>query len=310
MKKIVSILFAGALTFGSVNAQILSEQNVTINMDLQPVLQLDIEGAEVIDFNFTEIRQYTKGITRYGANILKVSASVSFDLWAAGFSQGINGAGAGARQNYFDNISNYGNNSNAVAVNTIPVSALELHQFPQNPSVVGGATTCGTAGTVITPNADYSAAFVDPTIGAAGNNNIYFPIGTNPYLAPDDNAAAGLDKYIAGYSGTRTGATGCQIAGGTYLGQSINTGAGNNTEASAITNDGYYFVMDYRIVPGLPVRFPMSDPANAANALSTSLNTITVDDLTIHGGAATNTAAYVKPGAYQMQIKYIIVEDQ
>ena len=308
IKKSLSIL-ALILTAGSYSSQILSEQNVTINMDLQPVLQLDIEGAEVIDFNFTEISQYTRGITRYGANILKVSASVSFDLWAAGFSQGMNTAAAAAdRNNYFDNVSNYGNNANAVAVNTIPVSALELHQFPQNPSTEDQTTQCGTNNSAMTANADYSTAFVDPTSGTNGNNNIYFPVGTNPYLAPDDNAAGGRDKYIAGYSGQGTAQSGCQVAGGTYLGQSISTT--NGTEAGAITNDGYYFVMDYRIVPGLPVRFPMSDPTNAANALSTSLAAITADDLTIHGGVSTNPDAYVKPGAYQMQIKYIIVEDQ
>ena len=89
MKKIFSLLFASTLFFGSANAQILSEQNVTINMDLQPVLQLSIEGPEQIDFNFTEIDQYYAGIVKNGANVLKVSSSVSFDLWAAGLSQGL-----------------------------------------------------------------------------------------------------------------------------------------------------------------------------------------------------------------------------
>ena len=58
MKKIASLLFAGTLIFSSVNAQILSEQNVTINVDLQPVLQLSLEGPTQHDFNFTEVIIY------------------------------------------------------------------------------------------------------------------------------------------------------------------------------------------------------------------------------------------------------------
>jgi len=302
MKKIASLLFAGTLIFGSTNAQILSEQNVTINMDLQPVLQLEIEGPEVIDFNFTEINQYINGITRYGANVLKVSASVSFDLWAAGFSQGLNSR---SETVYWDNVSVYGNDASALATNSIPVSALELHQFPANPSI---GSTCGNVGTLLTADADYSTAFQDPTQApATGNNSIYFPVAsTNPYLAPDD--ATGQDKYIAGYAAQSAAANICAVSGGSYLSEDISTTA--TTEPNAITRDGYYFVMDYRIVPGLPSRFPMSDPLNNSNRAAASHASITVDDITIHGGAGTNALAYVKPGAYQMQIKYILVEDQ
>ena len=141
MKKIASLLFAGTLIFGSTNAQILSEQNVTINMDLQPVLQLSLEGPEVIDFSFTTIDQYRNGITRYGANVLKVSSSVSFDLWANGFSQGMN---TGDQPNrYFDILGDYGAAA-AGGLNNIPCAALELHQFPQNPVVAAApAINCG-----------------------------------------------------------------------------------------------------------------------------------------------------------------------
>ena len=294
MKKIVSLLFAGTLIFGSANGQILSEQNVTINMDLQPVLQLDMEGPEVVDFSFTTIDQYRNGITRYGANVLKVSASVSFDLWANGFSQGMN---TGAETNrYFDILGDYGGS----AANNIPCSALELHQFPQNPVVTAG-TGCGGNATAADGNMDYSAAFVDPSGAGTGNNAIYSAQGSNPYFAPDDATAATHDKYIAGGKSTTVG---CQIVGGTYLQQTLDPA--NATEAGAITNDGYYFVMDYRIVPGLPARFPMSNPTRQTNGLATSGAAYTAAALDIHNPLTPN--AYINPGSYQMGIKYILVE--
>ena len=267
-------------------------------MDLQPVLQLSLEGPEVIDFSFTTIDQYRNGITRYGANVLKVSSSVSFDLWANGFSQGMNGI---ASNRNFDILGDYGAAA-AGGLNVIPCSALELHQFPQNP-VAAAATACGGNATAADANMDYSAAFIDPSGAGTGNNAIYSATGTNPYFAPDDATAATHDKYIAGAKAVTAG---CQIVGGTYLQQSLDPA--NATEAGAITNDGYYFVMDYRIVPGLPARFPMSDPARQTNGIATSGAAYLAQALTIHGAAA--PTAYINPGSYQMAIKYILVEDQ
>ena len=298
MKKIVSLLFAGALIYGSSNAQILSEQNVTINMDLQPVLQLEIEGPEVIDFTFTDINQYVRGITRFGANVLKVSASVNFDLWAAGLSQGMtmaNGLG-------WDKIGDYAGGAaiagGSGATDSVPLSALELRQFPPNPLVADGV--CGLVAD--DRSADYSTAFQAPG-AATGNNCIYAP-GTAPYLSPDWGATPANDKYIAGGPTT---ASGCAIPGGSYLNQTFATNGGGG--ATDFTADGYYFVMDYRILPGLPVRFPFSDANNNANFGGTSL--LAIDGLAISYHAdQTNPNAYVSPGSYQMNIKYILVEDQ
>lgn len=276
MKKIVSLLFAASLFFGSVNAQILSEQNVTINMDLQPVLQLSIEGPSQIDFNFTEIDQYIGGIVKYGANILKVSSSVSFDLWAAGLSQGNTGTAL-----TMDQLVDYqsGGPASALGLNTIPVTALELHQFPANPITVGGASTFCDNGAALTANNDYSAFFtpIDNSTNApaanTGNNCIYAPLPTAPYAAPQLTGGANEEeKYIAGGDGILAG---CQVAGGSYLTNSMNfndgtaapTGAGTGTVSTA----GYYFVMDYRIVPGLPAQFPMHLATSNANQASASL---------------------------------------
>ena len=143
MKKIVSLIFAGTLIFGSANAQILNEQNVTLNMDIQPVLQLMLEGPTQHEFVFDDIKDYYAGIVKYGANILKVSASVKFDLWAAGLSQQTN--------RVWDPIYDYAGGAAATgATNVMPLTALELRQFPPNPmiadAVANVSAACGGGG--------------------------------------------------------------------------------------------------------------------------------------------------------------------
>jgi len=311
MKKIVSFLFAGTLFFGSANAQILSEQNVTINMDLQPVLQLELEGPQVIDFNFTEIRDYRDGITRYGANILKASASVSFDLWASGFSQGLNSCTTPAM--CWDVLAAYGNGG-ANSTTNLPMSVLEIHQLPANPSVaasVANGTFCGSSGAIVaSSDMDYSEDFQNIDGAGIGNNGAFFNVNGNPYFAPDDVAAGEHDKYIAGGKGL---ANGCQQAGGTWLQGTVNTDGANTAENQAFTGNGYYFVLDYRLAPGLPAIFPMASSVGArvGNATSPTQAAVTAAandfdflDQVNHPGS------YVQGGSYQMNIKYIMVEDQ
>lgn len=299
MKKILSLIFAGSLVFGSANAQILNEQNVTLNMDIQPVLQLMLEGPTQHEFVFDDIKDYYAGIVKYGANILKVSASVKFDLWAAGLSQQTN--------RVWDPVYDYAGGAAATgATNVMPLTALELRQFPPNPmiadAVANVSANCG-AGGAVAPNAqaDYSNAFV--TMGntniptATGSNTIYTPGNDAPYAAPNDHTAGQEEKYIAGAEGT--GAD-CGVPPGSYLQQSNPVSGG--------TNDGYYFVMDYRLIPGLPAIFPMHLAASNTNGTETGIAAAEVTT-----AAANLTAAaggYVAPGVYSMYIKYIITEDQ
>jgi len=345
MKKIVSLIFAGTLIFASANAQILSEQNVQINMELQPILQLSMEGPEMIDFSFTDISSYISGIQRNGATILKVSSSVTFDLWAVGYSNGTAHVNAGRYA--FDPVVSYGGGATvANQTNIIPLTALELHQYPQNPVLTsnsGVALTAATTGNLpsasdcsgftMTANSDYSTAFYDltaDTSGTTSNNQIYVvPSGTSPYLSPTLNGSAtAADKYIAGYRGTGAG---CGVPAGTWLrnpfnatanSEIINAGAvaGNSTFANQDINldqGGYYFVMDYRIVPGLPARFQAGHPRRAANLRSNSGTEILgqVANMPILGAANTWAASGVvtataQPGAYSMYVKYILAEDQ
>jgi hypothetical protein len=298
MKKILSLLFAGTLVFSSVNAQILSEQNVTINVDLQPVLQLNLEGPTQHDFTFSEIRDYYGGITKYGANVLKVSSTVAFDLWAAGISQDAN--------RHFDKTYSYQVGGNeALGNNNLPLTAMELHQFPANPST---GLNCGVANDgapigAYSPNHDYSAPFVtvvEEGAQADGNNSIYTPGNSTPYQQPDQVTAVTATnciKYIAGGDGA---AATCSVPPGTY----INNG-GVTPVLDRLSNAGYYYVMDYRLVPGLPTRFPMHLAANNVNSTEAGIAAAAVS-----AGLEADATLFINAGMYSMAIKYILAEDQ
>lgn len=282
MKKFVkSAALVGAMTIASSSfAQLQDEKNVTITMDLQPILQLKMEGPEQLDFTFDEINEYYAGITKYGATILKVSGTVSWDLWAAGLSQGQVG-------NFlWDNQVQYQAATNGV--DEIPITALELHQFPANPAIAAGC------GTTVALSSDYSEQFVirSSTNTIASNNTVYAPNPTTPYTSPASTNLLGTsEKYIAG--GTGTGAD-CQVVGGSYL-------------LGTTLTSNYYYVMDYRIVPGLPVVFPAHAEENAINATAPYVGA--ADGATTLGDAA-NPDDYAQPGVYTMYVKYILAQDQ
>lgn len=317
MKKIMkSSALIVAMALGTASfAQLQDEQDVSITMDLQPILQLKIEGPDQIDFTFDEINKYYAGVTRTGANILKVSASVSFDLWAVGISTGSLLAGGRVWDNpvvYGSGLAGGANN----ARNLIPLTALELHQFPANPSIANG---CANILAAAPRNYDYSAqfapfAFATNALGAnatnvgnlaantLGNNAIYCVSPNTPYLRPTSAAAATDEKYIAGAFGT--GAN-CQINAGSYLFGSVAAGgaAFGNSNASQ-TAGGYYFVMDYRILPGLPAKFPSTVLANNNNGTATYMIGAAGEG-DINAGANT----YAAPGVYTMFVKYVLQED-
>ena len=210
------------------NAQLIDEKDVTVTLDLQPVLQLDMTTANQLEFVFDDINEYYAGITQYAATILKVSSTVSWDLYAVGRSSGATAAG------FWDQQIDYGNN-NPNAIDQLPLSLLELRQ--SQPNSGDGAAT----GTF----SDCSTAF--RAVGSEdGANSLYVNAGTNTPPTLDD-------KYIAGHSGT-TGVAGDDfMAGGSYL-------------TSTGTTSDYYYAIDYRILPGLPAIFPNAFDADAATA--------------------------------------------
>ncbi|MCD4790341.1 MAG: hypothetical protein K8R37_10100 [Bacteroidales bacterium] len=241
-------------------AQLQDEKSVTITMDLQPILHLDMETADQIEFVFDDIKDYYAGITKYGATILKVSATVSWDLYAVGRSNGTIGP------EFWDQIIDYGSGSGTNTINQLPLSAVELHQSQPN----NGAAGAGITATYI----DYSTPFPASTVHN-GANSLYVNNGT---LTPPTVA----DKYIAGHSGT-TGLGDDAMTGGSYL------------TAGGYTSD-YYYVIDYRLMPGLPAIFPNAFDADAA---------IAEDLVTVNGANS-----YAEPGVYTMYVQYVLVEDQ
>ncbi len=233
MKRII-LPIAAMFAFSAVNAQLIDEKDVTVTMDLQPVLQLDMSTPNQVEFVFDEINEYYAGITQYAATILKVSSTVSWDLYAVGRSNGTNGA------EFWDQQIDYGNN-NPNAIPDLPLSLLEVRQSQVN-NGAGAAT-----GTF----ADYSQPFSPSGTPSAGNS-LYVNGGT---ITPP----TGNDKYIAGHAGTSGIAGDDFIAGGSFLTQTGNT-------------SDYYFALDYRIMPSLPAIFP--NAADADGALFEDLVTV------------------------------------
>ena len=58
MKKIIfiAVVAAGSILASNSYAQLIDEKNVTITMDLQPILQLNMTTPDQIDFVFDEIQ--------------------------------------------------------------------------------------------------------------------------------------------------------------------------------------------------------------------------------------------------------------
>jgi hypothetical protein len=227
--RLLAVAALATLTSTAAFAQLKDEKDVTITMDLQPILQLNMSTPNQIDFTFDDINEYYGGITKYGASILKISSTVNWDLYAVARSNGNVGAG------FWDQQIKYGTGGSGGANNHLPLSLLELKQTTPN------ANASGATGTY----ADYSSAF-PPIASPAGSNSIY----VDPANAGTPPGAA--HKYLAGHKGTTaTGADG--VAGGSYL------------TAGALTSD-YYYSIDYRIVPGLPAVFPMAFGADGTTS--------------------------------------------
>jgi hypothetical protein len=230
MKKVIlSVAVVSALLAGTAaKAQLMDEQNVTVTMDLQPILQLNMNGASNVDFIFDQISEYVGGITQYGATQLSVSSTVAWDLYAAGFSSNASGGNL-----FWDNQVVYGADTDPNSVTSLPLTLLELHQDKANPAGGGAGIS-----------EDYSDAFSSGTLNI-GNNNVYAT--SVPYTRPD--AAA---KYIAG----GFAAVADFVEAGTYL----------VTNASGVGfGSDYSYTIDYRIVPGLPAIFPRASDGTAVN---------------------------------------------
>ncbi|MGY5354564.1 hypothetical protein [Wenyingzhuangia sp. IMCC45467] len=243
MKNLLNLtkgVFAVAMLAGlSTQAQLIDEKDVTVTMDLQPVLQLDMTTPNQIQFIFDDVLEYQAGIVQYAATTLKISSTVSWDLYAIGRSQGNIGA------NFWDQQVDYGTGTPNNSTNELPLSLLELRQSRANS---GAAAATGTYADYSSPFTTYqyttAADPTDPDVApaGAGANSIYVdPTGAGNIPGLDN-------KYIAGHSGI-TG-VGDSMTGGSYM-----------TATSGVSSNFYYNI-DYRILPGLPATFPMAFTAD------------------------------------------------
>ena len=265
----ISNLMKGALVASAVMisansfAQIQDEKNVTVTMELVPILQLNMNTPDQVNFVFDEISEYLGGITKYGATILTASSTVSWDLFASGTSARHQSAGG----NFWDPQVAYG--TGTTGTDSIPLRALELRQFPD--SIRNGFSV----------QADYGAIFA-PTSTPAWTNNIYVSPDGNAYTAPLSGAE---DRYIAGGNGLAA-----YVDGGSYLTQGS---VGSSGDPNA-----YYFVIDYRIVPGLPAIFP-----HASNGTGLAGDIVSA-------GFSVPGQEFGRPGVYTMNVKYLMIENQ
>jgi hypothetical protein len=187
----------------------------SLQIEIKPVLELKMTGSSQINFQFDNISDYTSGKTIYGATLLNVNSTVSWDLIAVGTST-LNQNTAGASP-YWDQNIGYSTTGNML----IPLRALEVHQTPGNPAGSGAAT-------------DYSSAFATPP---SGNNYINTAYETGGTTSTFNNLA------IAGKVGL-TGAANSVIPG-SYI----------NTIGEAFNSSNYKYSIDYRLFPGLPPTF-------------------------------------------------------
>lgn len=187
MKKLFLASLLSTVFFSTSFAQLQDEKDVTMTMDLQPILQLNMSTADQFEFVFDDISDYYAGVTKYAATVLKISSTVTWDLYAVGNSSNV---AAG----FWDQQVQYGSATGA-GIDNLPLDLLELRQNQPNPATA-------TAGN------DYSAPFAPAQTLVAGQNNIY----TSAALT----APTAADKYIAGDFGTTAAGTD-GVAGGSYL---------------------------------------------------------------------------------------------
>lgn len=208
--------------------QIGNAVSFSLEVEILPVLQMNISSLQNIDFSFSDINTYNSGIIKYGATKMEVNSNLEWDLIAVG-SSSINESTTGGSP-YWDNIASY--SSNPGGTSNIPLSALELFQNPSNPSSTG--------------NDDYSASFTSPP---SGNNNIEVATGSLTF-SPVAASGSTLSKSIAG-RWNATSSPNNAMKPGSY----IISGGGSWTKAE------HSYTISYRLTPGLPTIFSNGIPA-------------------------------------------------
>ena len=214
--------------------QIGNTVSFSLEIEILPVLQMNISSLQNIDFSFSDINKYISGAIKYGATKMEVNSNLEWDLTAIG-SSSINESSNGASP-FWDIIASY--SSNPGGTDDIPLSALEIFQNPANPQPGAGAGA-----------RDYSANFTSPP---SGDNNIEVATGYLAFVAVPLSGST-LSKSIAG---SIDPASANKMDPGSYI---IDGGAG-------WTKSDFSYTISYRLTPGLPSTFVNGSPPIASYA--------------------------------------------
>lgn len=269
-KTIVTLVLMFSITI--LFAQKSDEKGVIMTLEMKPVLQLDMETPQQIDFVFDSKKKFYTGIQKNGVTKLKVTATTKWDLYAVGRSTGKSPNG----KTFWDQQVSYGSTVNSIA--DLPLSLLEIKQHQKNS---GAAASKGSY-------ADYSQRFANAFRSSAGNS-LY--VAENGTPTPPTK----LGKYIAGHSG--------------IAGKKPNDFMPSGTYANASTGKHFEYIIDYRILPGYPAIFP--NAYNEDASIAQNIVAAAEANSVLAGGVA-NTAkkSYAEPGVYTMYVQYVLVEDQ
>ena len=199
------------------------------DIEIEPILQMNLKSADQIDFSFNDMRDYATGVTKYGATAIELRSNMNWDFMTYATSIA-NETTAGGTPIWDVNM----NYSATGGSNQVPLYVLELHQTPANPLASGAGV-------------DYSPAFPAPPFACSDN---YIEVAHRAgaaivFTLNPCNADQG-DKTIAG--NWEGGAGGTFMVPGMYAPDLV-------VPVNEWTASNFRYVFDYRLVPGLPATF-------------------------------------------------------
>lgn len=220
---------------------VVDTRALEIVVEILPILQLKINSPSQIDFSFEDINDYYAGKIVPGATSLEVSSNMHWDLFPVGTSS----KHMEDPTNWFwDNIAQYSGFGSPVT--EIPLSVLQLQQYPSNPTI---------AGPIPVDRLDYSSTFVSPMTADDTLNNILIASGFIS-LAGQLSDAGTKQRAIAGSINIPlTTNVNCAMPPGSFF-----------LATTPAEKERYKFSISYRIVPGIPSLFLGSKPAMSEEA--------------------------------------------
>jgi hypothetical protein len=173
---------AGLLSVNVANAQLSDQEYVSVTMDLQGILELNMTTEPQVDFVFNTIQKYQVGITKYNATRLEVNSTVPWDLYVQPSTQ------------FWTQQIAYGAGTNGQG--TLPSEILEMQSIQSN-AVAAPLTTNSFIG--LSSNAGANTASLNPTIDTqflAGE----FAQGVASSYAPSTSTSSPLtNKFLIHY---------------------------------------------------------------------------------------------------------------